>query len=119
LIACIGYAEVPFTNAFRTVSIDASINNVPTDFSTTNVASRILSGLNGYSHIAIVRDNTCALVLNTNYDSPAPANSNDSNLKIPTTLIGFVFDNVSIAGSVYLRSDGFLCTSGKINVWVW
>lgn len=107
---------------FKSVKIVADTTNIPVAFSSSNAASHIMTGLFGYTHISILNNTTCILVLNTNYDATAPSNDNNTNIYLLGNTItpGAVFDGPYIGPGVYMRTDdGAACTSGTVYVQVW
>ena len=106
---------------FKSVSINCAATNIPPSFSATNTASRVLQGLDNYTHVMLIHDTACKLIMNTNYDAYAPADNNSSNVYVweSTKMLGVVADGVSVAGSVYLRGNGGACAAGTVTVVVW
>ena len=121
LVVCTTLQAQMTMRAFRSVKIDCTATNIPASFSKTNAASRVMSGLDNYTHIMVLVDSTCSIIVNTNYDDIAPADNNNSNVPLlPTAkMLGLVADNVSIGGSVYLRNASGACANGTVTVVVW
>jgi len=120
LFSTVIFGQMTF-RSFKSVRIDCASTNIPTSFSATNPASRVLSELSNYSHVMLIHDTNCKLMMNTNYGTVAPPDDNESNVYIweSSKMLGIVADGVSIGGAVYLRSQTTPCTSGIVTVVVW
>lgn len=104
----------------KTITIDASVNNIPQNFS-TSFPSKALSGLNGFSGIKVLSTLGCSIKINTSYGDVAPADNADSNLTFPAYTVspGAFQDNLYVATAIYVRSDcspAASITSGKLTI---
>ena len=117
-------AVVPSTVAPRNAYIIATGGSpIPSSFG-LGATSRVISGLSGFRHLGVLNTTGCGLMVNTAADSIAPSDGSENNLPLLDygTALGETFDDIYIAGSVYIRSNcspAAPITSGSVIIKVW
>jgi hypothetical protein len=117
-------AVAPSTVAPRNAYIIATGGSpIPVSYG-LGATSRVLSGLTGFRHMSVINTTGCGIMVNTASDSVAPADGSENNIPLVDsgTSLGESFDDLYIAGSVYIRancSPSAPITSGSVIIKVW
>ena len=116
------FSQTTQTRAVKSIpgGLDMSVNNVPTSFDAGDVGSRVITGLFGFTHIAVLTDSTtCSFAINTTHDAVAPADNDPGNFNLIAGVPGVILDGPYIGPSVYVRSIGSACMADYLYIWVW
>ena len=124
LIPMMSCDAVPSTVAPRNAYIIATGGSpIPVSFG-LGATSRVLSGLTGFRHMSVINTTACGIMVNTAADSIAPSDNDEKNLPMvdSTVSLGETFDDLYIAGSVYIRANcnpSAPITLGSLIIKVW
>lgn len=124
LVPIMTCAATPSTVAPRNAYIIATGGSpIPVSYG-LGATSRVITGLTGFRHMSVINTTACGIMVNTSADSVAPADGSENNIPLadPAVSLGETFDDVYIAGSVYIRSNcspSAPITAGSVIIKVW
>jgi hypothetical protein len=102
--------------------IDASVNNIPTTFSSA-AGSLVFAIPAGVTNIKVINQTACGVALNGLYTAPPSAGDSHNIYSVdPTLMLGVIQNNIFLGGNLYLRSNcspSAAITSGTVTVEVW
>jgi hypothetical protein len=111
------------SSALRTplsVKLDTSSTNIPTSYG-SGAGSRVLTGISNCQHLMIT--STCETRIAVVARAKSSTTPSATQLYIPAAPtdgeVAFLFDDIEVGESIYIKSDGSAISSGIVTVSVW